>query len=509
MTAAAPPDDLSRLVWPMLFGAAGARDAGVALASRMRPGGVLLMGGEASDLPDWVAGLHEAARAPLLVAADLERGAGQQFAGATSLPPPMAVGAARGPAEDLELARLHGEVTAREARNLGVTVVFAPVADVQCEPANPIVGTRSFGEDPARVAARVAAWVVGAQAEGVLACAKHFPGHGATRADSHVELPRVDEAARTLRERELVPFRRAVLSGVGAVMTAHVAYPALDPTGRAATFSRPIIDGLLRRELGFRGLVVTDALLMGGASTPGGEVDSAVRALAAGCDVLLAPADPEGLLAGLRERLAAGEVPAARVREAAARVGEAWQVGGIAPRRPDPADSAGAARRMAEAGLVLVREGPAWPPLAAGRRAALIALADDAEEDAAPLGADLVLTPASGPAEHEAARRAAREAGFALVGVVCTVRAWKGRAGLAEPLAGWLAALEVPATVVAFGSPYVIDQVHERAGFLAAWGIDGPSVEAALAACRGELAPRGRLPVALASGRYPVGHGLG
>ncbi|MFO7893288.1 MAG: glycoside hydrolase family 3 N-terminal domain-containing protein [Longimicrobiales bacterium] len=289
--------------------------------ARLGVGGWILFGGAAPAVAELTAELRAASPHPILVGADLERGAGQQFEGATPLPPAAALGSLHDPAATRQAA----ELTAREARALGVDWVYAPVADVDVEPANPIVGTRAFGADPAAAARQVAAWVEGCRT-GALATAKHFPGHGRTTADSHLGLPVVDVDGATL-DVELAPFRAAVEAGVDAIMTAHVAFPALDPSGAPATLSRPILHGLLRERMGFRGLVVTDALIMEGVTGNGADgprgsgeaATAAVRAVTAGCDALLYPPDPEAVAAAL-EAARGGALPAARVAESAARI---------------------------------------------------------------------------------------------------------------------------------------------------------------------------------------------
>ncbi len=271
--------------WDAMRGYEGER-AAIEQALKLGVGGFILFGGPSEHVAALTEDLHSKARIPLLIGADLERGAGQQFAGQTALPPLAAVASL----EDVQAIRRSATITAREARSLGINWIYAPDCDIDVEPNNPIIGTRSFGSDPERVAEYASAWIDACQSEGVLACAKHFPGHGRTTVDSHKTLPRVDESADTIRETDLVPFRSAIERGVASVMTAHVAFPALDPSGAPATLSREILTNLLRNELGFTGLVVTDALIMEGV-LGGGESEAVVRALYAGCDCLLYPTD--------------------------------------------------------------------------------------------------------------------------------------------------------------------------------------------------------------------------
>jgi len=269
--------------WDATAGFEGQR-AAIDDALKLGVGGFILFGGPSEQVAVLTEHLHSKSRIPLLVGADLERGAGQQFAGQTALPPLAAIASL----DDIQSVRRSAAVSAAEARELGINWIYAPDCDIDVEPTNPIIGTRSFGSDPERVGEYAAAWIDACQAEGVLACAKHFPGHGRTTVDSHKELPRVEESAETMRATDLVPFRRAIERGVASIMTAHVAFPAFDPSGAPATLSRPILTDLLRGELEFTGMVVTDALIMEGV-LGGGEGEAVVRALEAGCDCLLYP----------------------------------------------------------------------------------------------------------------------------------------------------------------------------------------------------------------------------
>jgi beta-glucosidase-like glycosyl hydrolase len=255
-------------------------------ALKLGVGGFIIFGGPSEHVASLTEHLHSKSKVPLLIGADLERGAGQQFAGQTALPPLAAIASL----EDLQSIRRAAAISALEARSLGINWIYAPDCDLDIEPDNPIIGTRSFGGDPERVAECASAWIDACQAEGVLACAKHFPGHGRTTVDSHKQLPMVGESLETLRQTDLVPFERAIERGVASVMSAHVAFPALDPTGSPATLSRPILTNLLRNELGFEGLIVTDALIMEGV-LGGGESEAVVRAVHAGCDCLLYPSN--------------------------------------------------------------------------------------------------------------------------------------------------------------------------------------------------------------------------
>ena len=273
-------------------------------------GGFILFGGEAERVGRLVERIrHDAAR-PLWIGADLERGAGQQIRGLTELPPPAALAAAPDPGAAVAAA---GRVTAREAMSVGINWVIAPVLDLDAEPDNPIIATRSFGADPRRVGELGLRWIDACQAAGAAACAKHFPGHGRTTEDSHIGLPSIDAAAELLEE-DLAPFAAAA-DRVASVMVAHVAYPALGGE-RAATVERNIVSGLLRGRLDFEGVVTTDAMIMGGAGPD--DAVAAVEAVAAGCDLICYPADAGATIAALT-RAAADARFAARLEEALTR----------------------------------------------------------------------------------------------------------------------------------------------------------------------------------------------
>jgi beta-glucosidase-like glycosyl hydrolase len=259
-------------------------------------GGFLLFGGTIESVSALTSELRARAGRPLLIAADLERGAGQQVRGLAELPPPAALAAIGEGA----VIRGAGLLTGSEALRVGINWALAPVADLDLEPDNPIVQTRSFGADPLQVSDCVVSWIAGCQATGALACAKHFPGHGRTTSDSHDGLPVVRATAEDLRRADLAPFRAAVDARVSSIMTAHVAFPALDVSGTPATRS-PTILGLLRSELGFEGIIASDALTMAGAGSGRSPGSVAVQAVRAGVDALLDAPAPTPMAAALEQ----------------------------------------------------------------------------------------------------------------------------------------------------------------------------------------------------------------
>lgn len=286
-------------------------------------GGVILLGGSAGELVLRSRQLQDWAKIPLLLAADIEEGVGQRFSGATAFPPPMALGAiAR---DDLAKAQRYAEqmgaATAQEALAIGLNWVLAPVVDVNNNPDNPVINVRAFGETPQVVSHLATAFLRGAQRHPVLTTAKHFPGHGDTAIDSHLQLPVLPHTQARLNTIELPPFAAAIAAGVDAVMSAHLQIPALDPY-HPATLSPRILTQLLRQEMRFQGLIVTDALVMSAIADRYGPKEASLMAVEAGADILLMPVDPVGTIQAVCEAVATGRIAEERIRAAVARI---WQ----------------------------------------------------------------------------------------------------------------------------------------------------------------------------------------
>jgi beta-N-acetylhexosaminidase len=268
--------------------------------------------------------LQREAEFPLIFAADFERGLSMRLNGVTSFPHAMAFGATDNP----QYANDFGRITAEESRAIGVHWNFFPDADVNSNPANPIINTRSFGEDPKQVGEFVTAYILGARASGMMTTAKHFPGHGDTDTDSHLALARVTGNRDRLNQVELVPFQEAVKAGVDSIMVAHVTVPALDPDpNHVASVSPAIITGLLKEQMGFRGIVVTDALDMNAlmrlfqAGSPGASSGkAAIAAVKAGSDLIIIPPDLDGAYNGVLEAVRSGEIPESRIDESVGKI---------------------------------------------------------------------------------------------------------------------------------------------------------------------------------------------
>jgi beta-N-acetylhexosaminidase len=524
-------------------------------------GGIILFRGPVYESVHLVNRMQQLARVPLLISADLEAGAGMRFEDTVNLPWNMALGATGNP----DFARRQGALTAREARALGVQQVFAPVADVNNNADNPVINVRSFGEDPAEVARFVAAFVEGAQGAGVIATAKHFPGHGDTAVDSHRGLPVIDVGRARLDAVELVPFRAAIKSGVGSVMPAHIGLPQIDPTQvtplpREAivrptyaerevfvenavlpgTLSHAVSTGLLRKDLGFDGIVVTDAMDMSGLTIYFKQDEAAVRAVLAGADMLLKPADPDSMLRGLVAAVRAGRLTEKRIEESARRILAAKYDLGLARQRVTPLElidklvsgpeTLKLADEIAEHAVTLVRDdakllqreggGAGFRP---GTRVFNLAITNGEDRFwiANPFVSQLArsgnraesvtLDARSTEDEVKDALERAQKADVVVASMYGRVRSGATNSvGLPEQGARVLSALlekKVPVVGVSFGNPYLLQNFQGLRTYVVAYG-DMPSLQRAAArALLGQAGFSGRLPISL-PGLYPRGTGI-
>ncbi|MCM2254564.1 MAG: glycoside hydrolase family 3 protein [Vicinamibacteria bacterium] len=500
-----------------------------ALVRELGAGGFIVSRGDPAETVETLNRLQRAARVPLLVAADFEWGTGVHILhGGTFTPYAMAIGATG----DEQLARAHARMTAREAKALGIHMAFAPVADVNNNPDNPIIALRSFGEDPAEVSRLAAAWTRGAREAGLLTTAKHFPGHGDTGLDSHLVLATISADRARLDAVELPPFVAQVAAGVEAVMIGHLAVPALDPSGLPATLSAPIMTGLLREQMGFRGLIVSDAMDMGGVTggfTPG---EAAVRSLIAGNDVVLMSPAPEEAKAAIVAAVREGRLPLTRLDDAVRRLLETKALAGLdRNRETDPAriwtdvahpDDLARMQELADRSLTLVKNDGGVLPLSNEAGILHLTLSGDplyerldASFEAevrrrAPGTVSLTVEPRSDSEERAKVLEAARQARLLVVSAFARVRSSKGTAALPDDLAAFLRevlALGKPAVVISYGSPYLLRQAPEAPAYVAAYGHSGFAIRAVGKALFGEIPFVGQLPVTLPD-LYPRGHGL-
>ena len=524
---------VGQLVIPWLSGSYTALDDSLfQVAARwvdsLEIGGLIVSVGSPLDIATKLNALQQRSRLPLLVSADLEWGAGMRVVGATAFPHIMAVGATGEPRDAYAI----GAAAAVEGRAVGIHVNFAPDADVNNNPANPIINTRSFGEDPRTVSRLVAAYVRGLHEHGMLATLKHFPGHGDTQTDSHIGLPVITAGYGRLDSLELVPFRAGIAAGADVVMSAHIAFPALTGSNDPATLSAAVLTGLLRDSLRFPGLVVTDALMMGAIVTKYGAGEATVRAFLAGSDLLLIPADPDSAVLAMTAAVAAGRVTPQRLAQSVRRVLEIKRRLGLFERRTVPLDSIphvvgskrfqDAANDIAVRSLTLVRDVGGRLHALRGHpgRLALIAYADEANgsvglflTDLLRQGGDTVeyfrLWPMSGTLSYDSARATIARAPATVF--ITNVRPISGKGNIALPdsLAQLITLTDAarPTVLVSLGSPYLLNQTPAVRSYLIAWSGVRASERAVALALLGRVPLGGHLPTRIPPD-YALGWGL-
>jgi len=474
--------------------------------------------------------LQAKSKLPLLIGADFERGSAMRLDEGTSFPTQMAIAAGGDPHD----AYTMGKITAMEARQAGVQWIYAPVADVNNNPGNPIINTRSFGEDPAFVSEYATQYIRGVEENGGLSTAKHFPGHGDTAADSHIDLPVIRADRQRLDSLELVPFRAAIGAGVGSIMTGHLNVPALEPDpSTPATLSSHILTDLLRTDLHFQGLVVTDAMDMGGITVRFAPGEAAVRAVLAGADCLLMPPVPDAAFEALQQAVKSGRISrerldasVRRILEAKARVGlnrnRLVDLGAINSKFAEPSWQV-QAQQISDRGITLLRDTPHRLPLDGTKPCRALLLAFYADPEPTP-GEDL---------ERELRRRfdsvttlradtRFRSAAnlklpppdsydVAILALFVRVSDRKGNVDVPEDqaaLADQLYKSGKPIITVALGSPYLIERFPQAETWLSAFGISDVAQISMARALFGEIPIHGHLPVTIPGIPLKAGFGL-
>jgi beta-N-acetylhexosaminidase len=474
---------------------------------------------EPHELAAFVNRLQRMSKLPLLVSGDFERGASMRVSGTTVFPHAMAFAAAGDPA----LTKYEGEVTAREARALGVQWLFYPDGDVNNNPDNPIINIRSFGENPQVVARNVQAFIEGADTDKrnrVLTTVKHFPGHGDTATDTHLGVATITADRQRLNEVELVPFRAAIAKNVDAVMTAHISVPALDPAEVPSTLSAAVLTKLLREELEFNGLIVTDAMDMGAVVKNFGDADASVRAIEAGADVILMPPDAEVAVNAIVAAVRKGRISPKRIDQSLARVLAAKAKVGLDRGRlvdleaiDDVVNSPEAndrAQEVADRAVTLLRNDQQQIPLHAAAKTCFLMLAEShySNEGLAftqevhkrsPDALVLTLDPSLPDAALDVAAQRTEFCDATVVGAFVSVTA---RGSVALPaglpkLVDTLIASGKPVTLVSLGTPYLLRSFPKVAAYLTTYSTVAPSEVAAVKALFGEMPIRGHLPVTI------------
>jgi beta-N-acetylhexosaminidase len=530
-------DKAAQMVWPQIFGDYVSADAPqwrkiTGWITQQHVGGIIMSVGSPLEIAAKLNALQRMSDLPLLVGGDLEFGAGYRarggyflpngidLGGAVLFPPEMAIGATR----DTMFAYEQGRITAKEGRAIGFQIDFSPILDVNNNPANPVISTRSFGEEPALVAQMGAAFIRGVQEHGMIATGKHFPGHGDTGTNSHLALPVVRVSRARLDSVELVPFNAAVKAGVGAIMTFHGSMPALDSSGAPGTLSHNVLTSLLRDEMHFRGLVVSDAMDMRAVLDAYGAVNASQMAVAAGADVLLQPQDVAQTIDAVVAGVAAGKYPEVRldasvrrILAAKARVGlRAERLVDLDRAREIVGDSADAAiaRAAADRSITLVRDSAHQLPLARLNKSARILSITYAHR--ADLGAGVTFDaelrrvfPALRPEYVDADNE--RPDFFHLFAIadsadVILVSSYVAHSSTATTV-------DVPRSfvdfieelnkrkehpvVIAFGNPYFLQQIPDVGAYVVAWGGFPVSQGAAARAVLGTIPMAGKLPITI------------
>jgi beta-N-acetylhexosaminidase len=474
------------------------------------------------------AALDQRLRVPALVATDQEGGIVARVGPpATEWPGNMALGAGRSPESAQQAAAISGS----ELDALGINWDFAPVADVNVNPQNPVIGVRSFSEDPGLAARLTAAQVRGYQGAGIAAAGKHFPGHGDTATDSHTGLPVIDHTRAEWEQVDRPPFQAAIDAGIKAIMTAHIVVPSLDPSGDPATLSRPILTGILRQEMGYDGVVITDALGMQGVRDKYGDARVPVLALKAGVDMLLMPPKFDLAYNAVLDAVRSGEITERRVDRSVSRILRLkWRLGLVDDPYVDEAavaDRVGTPEHLAAAGRItdgtttlLKNDGGLLPLAQDSGQGALVTgwgvsttatVARGLERRG--MTADVFETgtnPSAAQVEAAAAQAQSHD-----LAVVVTNAAWRdGNAGQ-RTLVNRLVETGTPVVAVAARDPYDIAYFPDVPAYLATYGYTGVSLQSMLRVLFGEVQPVGRLPVTVpaagdpAEPLYPFGAGLG
>ena len=529
-------DRAAQMVWPNIFADYVADDAPSwrrisSYVTHQKVGGILMSIGSPIEMAVKLNALQKMSALPLLVGADLETGAGMRarggyfvpngidLGGATVFPAEMAFGAAN----DTALTYAEGRVTAIEGRALGIHIDFSPVLDVNNNPENPVINTRSYGEDPHAVARLGVSFIHGLQANGMVATAKHFPGHGDTETNSHLALPVVNVSRARLDSVELVPFRAAIKAGVGAVMTFHGSMPALDSSGAPATLSPIVVTGLLRNELGFKGLIISDAMDMKGVTDMYGSTEAIKRAVAAGVDVLIQPIDVPAAIDAVVDGVTGGRYTETRVSESARRILAMKHRLGIDRDRYADLDSLRAvvgdsahvalAQDVADRSITVVRDSGRVLPMRITPAIKVLSITIARRTD---LGAGMdfnsVLAKQAPGMRSEFVNsddptanypRLASMADSADVTIVSSYvgQSWNVTSVDApQAFADWLRGIVAngrKVVVVAFGNPYLLSQIPEVPTYVVAW--DGAPVSQLSAArvITGMLPASGHLPITI------------
>ncbi len=456
-------------------------------------GGFIIFGGKRNELKKFIAELQSLAEVPLFIASDIERGTGQQIEGGSSFPPQMAVAAAidKDNKEDTALLENAIKEAACDAMDIGINMPLLPVLDVNQDPDNPIICTRAFSDDPESVAWFGRLYIRVLEESGLLSCAKHFPGHGDTDIDSHISLPVISKPLNELVDIDIFPFREAMKEGVSTIMVGHLSVPAIDEL--PASFSGKMITGLLRNELGYDGLILTDALNMHALNEFG---NVPVACMNAGMDIILHPADPDAVVSELIEAVRSGEVKEGTIDAAFSRILKyKTKIKNIQP----PVMEAGRLRELAgiisDNSITLVKAGQGMVPLNDMKNISLVYNGDKDDldisflEEAVSGGVFELNSPGSDALKETV-----------VIALFTHIAAWRGSSGIPEKAVSAIKSIiksSARSIVVSFGSPYLLRHFGDADMLVAAYDSGRQAQASVLKCLKGEKDFKGKLPVSI------------
>lgn len=513
------------------------------LVKDRKVGGLIFLQGDVYETAMVIERMQQESIVPLLTASDFEWGAAMRIRRATRFPEAMALGATR----DTTLAFRMGNAIAEESRAIGIWQVFAPVVDVNVNPDNPVINTRSFGENPQLVAGMAGAFVTGLQSGGVLATAKHFPGHGDTQTDSHLDVPVINASRQRLDSVELLPYRNLIQRSVASVMVAHLEVPSVEHTQQLpATLSHEVVGDLLQNQLGFKGLVVTDAMEMGAVVGRFGVDSAAVMAVEAGDDMLLMLPDEDAAVRALSNAVRSGRIPESRIDQSVTKIlGLKWDLGLPTRRSGDiheipnvvaTVEHSSLAKQIARSAITLLKNDGILPLEHSGNKKILSVIVSDNENYRTdihrttspwpnePVGdyftalfrkryarvETIHIDPTSNDLDFDGALKKVKTAGLILCPIFTKARSGSGKFGLPDEITGFLKSLTAvgtPTVVIAMGSPYILDSIPNANAYICSYSDCEPITEATVEALFGEIAISGKLPVTV-PGMFAYGSGI-
>ncbi|RMD50677.1 MAG: hypothetical protein D6830_02150, partial [Ignavibacteria bacterium] len=505
----------------------------IELVTEYKVGGFLFLSGTTDNLIRTTNKLQSLAEIPLLISADFERGPGMRLEDLVEFPSNMALGAADNP----EYTYLVGKATAEISRLIGVHQNYAPLVDVNSDYRNPIINTRSFAENPFNIAVHASAFIHGMNDGKMISTAKHFPGHGSTDVDSHSDLPVIHKTAIQLEENDLIPFRESIAAGVKSIMVGHLSVPSLDADTIPATFSKKIISGLLKKSMGFDGLVISDAMNMHSISEHYSMEDAVVKAINAGTDLILFPANDSAAVYGLYNAVRSGKISEQRLDESLNKVLAAKSWLGLTKKRfvdeniaPDKAKKKKyfrLSKEIAEHSVTLVKDNSNLVPLNLNKfkRVSAIALTDLTDRvsidkplhfieqlgEKIKLNNHYKLHLKSRRKDFRRARAIARKSDLIILPIYSAVRSFQNDISLPKKyidFVNYIHKLKKPVVVISFGDPYLLKDIKSVPTYLCAYGSVDASEDAVVSALLGEIKIQGKLPVTIPNTPYLRGTGI-